>query len=410
MNEPLPKGYNLVKFGEVVEEIRLYEKQPLENGLERYVGLDHLDSDSLQIKRWGLIKEGTTFTKKFIKGQVLFGRRRAYQRKTAIADFDGLCSGDIMIFSAKNGLIPELLPFIIQSEKFFDLALDTSAGSLSPRTKWSHLAEFKFPLPPRTIQKRMANLLWAVEDTINQVENAVTNEEIFKRVLMHHLFTYGAINVKKNKTRRRKKTAIGMMPENWKIKKLGDISQIRRGASPRPIGDSNYFSDTGPGWVRISDVTASNKYLRKTSQYLSPLGAEKSIRVHPGDIIMSICATIGKPILIDMDACIHDGFVLFENLSEDIESHYLFYLLSLYEKKFINKKQPGTQGNLNIGIVEKTIIPIPPKDEQISIINLLEQIDIFLDDLKKNAKLKSELKHHLLNYLLSGKVFLGGNI
>jgi type I restriction enzyme S subunit len=125
-----------VRFGDVVRNVDVAERNPLENGLERYVGLEHLDPESLHIKRWGLIEEGTSFTRKFIEGQVLFGKRRAYQRKAAVAEFDGICSGDILVFEPKgDDLIPELLPFIVQSDGFFEKALGTSAGSLSPRTK-----------------------------------------------------------------------------------------------------------------------------------------------------------------------------------------------------------------------------------------------------------------------------------
>ncbi len=154
----------LVKFGDVVNNVDISERNPLENGLERYIGLDHIDPESLHIKRWGLIEEGTSFTRKFIAGQVLFGKRRAYQRKVAIAEFDGICSGDILVFEAKDDLLPELLPFIVQSDGFYEHALGTSAGSLSPRTRWRDLADYEFALPPKDEQRRIADILWAVDD------------------------------------------------------------------------------------------------------------------------------------------------------------------------------------------------------------------------------------------------------
>jgi type I restriction enzyme S subunit len=116
--EKLRDGWRMVRFGEVVSNVDITERNPLAHGLERYVGLDHIDPESLHIKRWGLIEEGISFTRKFVKGQVLFGKRRAYQRKVAIAEFDGICSGDILVFEAKDELLPELLPFIVQSEGF----------------------------------------------------------------------------------------------------------------------------------------------------------------------------------------------------------------------------------------------------------------------------------------------------
>lgn len=99
---------------------------------------------------------------------MLFGKRRAYQRKVAIAEFDGVCSSDIYVFESKDPtvLLPELLPFILQSEGFYEYAVKTSAGSLSPRTNWTHLANYEFPLPPVDEQRRIADLLWAADDVI----------------------------------------------------------------------------------------------------------------------------------------------------------------------------------------------------------------------------------------------------
>jgi type I restriction enzyme S subunit len=92
----------MVHFGDVVRNVDESIRDPQNNGLERYVGLEHIDPESLHIQRWGLISEGTSFTRRFRKGQVLFGKRRAYQRKVAVAEFDGLCSSDILVFEPKD--------------------------------------------------------------------------------------------------------------------------------------------------------------------------------------------------------------------------------------------------------------------------------------------------------------------
>jgi type I restriction enzyme S subunit len=123
--------------------------------------------------------------------------------------------------------------------------------------------------------------------------------------------------------------------------KIGNHAKIRRGASPRPIGDPMYFGGT-VGWVKISDVTSAKKYLRKTAQYVSPLGESLSVRVDCGDLIMSICATVGRPVIVDMPACIHDGFVQFYDVHND-DKEYMYYLLQFHEKDLERKGQPGTQ-------------------------------------------------------------------
>lgn len=164
-NKTLKSGWRRVKFGDVVRLSKSRSQDPLADGIERYVGLEHLEPGDLRIRSWGSVADGVTFTSVFQPGQVLFGKRRAYQRKLAVADFSGVCSGDIYVLETKDAqiLLPELLPFICQTEAFFDHAVGTSAGSLSPRTNWTSLADFDLMLPPMDEQKRISLLLLKVE-------------------------------------------------------------------------------------------------------------------------------------------------------------------------------------------------------------------------------------------------------
>ena len=154
-----------------MNDVKESERNPREAGLDRYIGLEHIEPENLHIKEWGdLTQDGVSFTKRFRKGHVLFGKRRAYQRKVAVAEFDGICSSDILTFEPKDDtLIPALLPFIVQSDAFFDHALDTSSGSLSPRTRWSQLKDYEFPLPPNNEQTRIADTLWCATDCVERM-------------------------------------------------------------------------------------------------------------------------------------------------------------------------------------------------------------------------------------------------
>ncbi len=150
-----------VKLGDVAREYKATCGDQKE-GL-RVVGLEHLIPQQIILTLWDEGKENT-FTKMFKKGQVLFGRRRAYLKKAAVAPFDGICSGDITVIEAIPGkIIPELLPFIIQNDTLFDFAVERSAGSLSPRVKWEHLKNFEFELPELDKQKELADILWTSE-------------------------------------------------------------------------------------------------------------------------------------------------------------------------------------------------------------------------------------------------------
>lgn len=162
-------GWKKWRFDEVCRQVNTSSKDPVADGLDHVIGLEHIEPGNLHITKWDTLEKETTFTRKFVKGQVLFGRRRAYQRKVAYAEFDGICSGDILVFEAiEENLLPELLPFLIQSDGFFEKALATSAGSLSPRTKFKELADYEFLLPPKSEQKRLAELLWAADEMIEK--------------------------------------------------------------------------------------------------------------------------------------------------------------------------------------------------------------------------------------------------
>ncbi len=180
-------------------------------------------------------------------------------------------------------------------------------------------------------------------------------------------------------------------------KKISDIADVRRGASPRPIGDPKYFGGE-VGWVRISDVTRSTRFLRHTEQYVSALGESLSVRVDRGDLIMSICGTLGRPIIIDIPACIHDGFVRFSNL-QDVDTTYLFYVLQNAESAFNGMGQPGTQTNLNTGLVGGYRILIPGLTQQRRIAEILGTVDEVIEAtealIAKQQQVKAGLMHDL---------------
>lgn len=170
-------GWRWVQFGDVVRQVKETSNDPSAAGLERVVGLEHLGSESLSVERWSELADlpnGTSFSRVFRAGQVLFGKRRAYQRKVGVADFDGVCSSDILVFqTATDEVLPEFLPYLVQSDGFFTHALGTSAGSLSPRTKWQELAKYEFPLPPASQQEEATRVLRAVDEVLQLTNRCV---------------------------------------------------------------------------------------------------------------------------------------------------------------------------------------------------------------------------------------------
>ncbi|KKH45970.1 restriction endonuclease subunit S [Methanosarcina sp. 1.H.A.2.2] len=184
---------------------------------------------------------------------------------------------------------------------------------------------------------------------------------------------------------------IGKIPKEWDTVRIKWFSPVKRGASPRPIDDPIYFDDNGDfSWVRIADVTSSERYLEKTTQKLSDLGSSLSVKQYPGDFFVSIAGSVGKPIITKIKCCIHDGFVWFPKLK--LNSEYLYYIFTSGEPyKGLGKL--GTQLNLNTETVGNISIPLPPEEYEIN------EIVSFLDRETSLIDMLVEKKQHFIELL-----------
>lgn len=194
------------------------------------VGLEHLTPEEITLTAWNEDSENT-FTKVFHKGDVLFGRRRAYLKKAAVAPFDGICSGDITVIEAiPEHILPELLPFIIQNDALFDFAVEKSAGSLSPRVKWEHLRNYEFELPDMDKQRELAELLWAMDATKKSYQELIAATDELVKSQFIEMFGDPAQN-----------------PMGWPMRRLSDVcTKLTDGThfSPEsfPEGDYKYIT------------------------------------------------------------------------------------------------------------------------------------------------------------------------
>ena len=180
--------------------------------------------------------------------------------------------------------------------------------------------------------------------------------------------------------------------DDWEQRKLGELADIRRGASPRPIQDEKWFDKNSKiGWLRISDVTEQNGRIHFIEQKLSFAGQEKTLVLNEPHLILSITATIGKPVINYVPTGIHDGFIVFLNLKTDME--FLFQWLEIFRPQWQKLGQSGSQVNINSELVRDQIITLPKsKEEQTQIGNFFKQLDdtiaLHQRTLEKYQKLK----------------------
>ena len=177
-----------VKFGDIAIN-SVAKKKPTAEDAVHYIGLEHIDPGSFVVSRWGgdVAPVGDKLLMK--KGDVLFGRRRAYQRKVAIAPFDGIFSAHGMVLRPKIDVIDEkFFPFFIASDQFMDMAVKISVGGLSPTINWKTLKECEFNLPPLARQRELADLLWAANDLKESYKKAITATDEMLKAKFREMF------------------------------------------------------------------------------------------------------------------------------------------------------------------------------------------------------------------------------
>jgi len=176
-------NWKCVAFGAVIDSITDRVDNPSEAGVDRYVGLEHLDPDSMTVQRWDTPDKVEAQKLRFQRGDVIFGRRRAYQKKVALAEFEGICSAHALVLRARpDDVYPDFLPVFLSSDYFLDRAINISVGSLSPTVNWRDLKVQEFELPPLDEQKRIADLLWSIERHRRAVRDNTARLRVLKSV------------------------------------------------------------------------------------------------------------------------------------------------------------------------------------------------------------------------------------
>jgi len=370
---PLPKGWRLVKFGDLVRKIN-DRVDPDSSGISRYVAGEHMDSDNLKITRWGTVGDGylgPAFTMRFQPGQILYGSRRTYLRKVAVADFVGICANTTFVLESKSEeLLQEFLPHVMSTERFHEYSISKSKGSVNPYINFVDLNDYEFALPPIAEQRRIIKLMLTIDENINHLLHLDCVISKSKRSIFN-----AGIKGRSTVT----SIAWGEVSSDIPVVKLGSICAITRGSSPRPKGDPRYFSisRTPHHWIMIADLARSKrgKFLTDTAQFLTAAGVEKSRKVEPGTLLLTNCATVGVPVFSGISGCVHDGFLLFDPQEEKLSKEFLFRLFEYLTEWFPSISQTGTQANLNTGILKELEIPLLSIDAQKDIVDQLDGLD-----------------------------------
>jgi len=365
----------VVRFDRIARECRETHKGGFE-GIP-IVGLEHIEPYEMRLKNYDINVE-TTFTKRFHEGQILFGRRRAYQHKACVATCDGICSGDITVIEPIEGQVfPGLLPFIIQNDDFFEHAIKGSNGALSPRVKWEHMANYEVNLPPFAEQKLLAEKLWAAYEVKQSYLKMIKATR--EMVQSQFIEEFGTIDVPK-----------------VEVKKLLDVV-CEPGQYGSNTSATNYVEGT-PRYIRITDIDddgSLNEDIKSAEIYDDRFILKKD------DIVFARTgATVGKTYLHEEGKAIYAGYLIKYHPKESvIRPRYLkAFTHSCTYSNWVNKTQKiGAQPNISAAQYDKMPVLVPSLDEQDDYLKIYNQADKSEFELRKSIDAIDAVIKSLIN-------------
>ncbi|HGO2726114.1 TPA: restriction endonuclease subunit S [Staphylococcus aureus] len=337
------------------------------------IELDCIEQNTGRLIKIYNSKEFSSQKNKFNPQNVLYGKLRPYLNKYYFTKKSGVCSSEIWVLKStkEDKLLNLFLYYFIQTKRYSDVA-SKSAGSKMPRADWGLIENIRVYFPELCEQQKIGEFFSKLDRQIELEEQKLELLQQQKKCYMQKIFSQEL----------RFKDDNGNDYPEWEEKKLGELSQIVRGASPRPIKDPKWFNkESDIGWLRISDVTDQNGKIYHLEQKLSIEGQEKTRVLLTTHLLLSIAASIGKPVMNFVKTGVHDGFLIFLNPKFNI--FFMYYWLDYFKEKWSKYGQPGSQVNLNSEIVKSQTLNTPSNHEQ-------EKVGLFFSRNEKLIELQQE--------------------
>lgn len=307
----------------------------------------------------------------------------------AILRVEAACNQSMVCMAPKEPgkLMPEFLYYNLHGRYQEIRRLTGDDGNDRRGLNMGIISNIEIPLPPLAEQKRIVALLdeafVSIDKAKAKAEHAIKGyDELSKGMADRLLFPVDSTHPNKA---------------------LGEVVEIARGGSPRPI--QSYFTEAADGinWIKISDATASGKFIYKTAQKIKPSGLKKTRLVKPGDFLLSNSMSFGRPYIMKTTGCIHDGWLVLSGVERQLDQDYLYHVLgssSVYAQ-FDRLAAGSTVRNLNSESASKVSIPVPPISRQKEIAEKLDHAQEVITAAKKLASMKYEALNSLQTSLLA---------
>lgn len=402
---PLPVGWEVVRL-EGVMELCGETVQPNASVHIHYVGLEHIEPGEVKIRRYGDPSEVKSAKSRFMPGDILYGKLRPYLDKVALADREGICSTDILVIKTKGSNLPIFFAYSMHTSAFLNYAISTMTGVNHPRTSWAALKRFEIPLPPLPEQRAIAHVLRTVQQAREDTEFVIQATRELKRSLMRHLFTYGPVPVGEADKVPLKDTAIGPLPEEWEVARLGEIFEIQQGKALSPkhrAGKSPvpFLRTANVFWGRI-DLSVVDEMDFTTDEV-------QRLRLLPRDLLVCEGGDIGRTAIWrgELQLCSYQNHLHRLRAKREIEPE--FYMYWMQAAILLFGLYPGQGNKTTIPNLSKSRlagfgVPLPHLPEQRRIARILAAVDQKIEVEQKRQAALQALFQTLLHLLMTGQV------
>lgn len=392
IQELCPDGIQWKKIGELADYRRGSFPQPYGNK-EWYDGEGSMPfvqvadiGDNLQLVSDTNKKISTKAQPKSVfapKGTVVVSLQGSIGR-VAITQYDAFIDRTVAIFQNLNSSVNTKY-FVYQLQRIFEEKAKTARGSTIKTITKAEFTEFLLPIPPLEVQQEIVRLLDDFTAKTAELQEEL-NKEFEARKKQYECYRDSLLNGELDKLIQ------PFCPDEIEYKFFGDCAKIIRGASPRPIKNFITAESGGVNWIKIGDVKPGEKYITASAEKITLEGAKKSRPVKKGDFILSNSMSFGRPYILKIDGCVHDGWLVISEFSESYTSDFLYYLLSSNMCQNQMKKKASFGGavqNLKADTVRELFLPVPPLKAQQKIVHFLDELSI------KIAKIQDELLEEL---------------
>ena len=365
----MKSGWAIKKLGEVCEEVK-DRTSSIGVVLSAYITTDNMLKDCAGVCEAENLPPKVTSLVKFRKGDVLLSNIRPYLKKVWLADRDGGASSDVIVFRACSKEIhPRYIWQALARDEFFNYSMLNVSGTKMPRGKREWIKQFEIPIPPLPEQKRIVAKIDAAFEKIDKLKanaekNLANAKELFQSALDE-----------------------AMRPKDgWVEKRLGEVAEIQRGGSPRPIKDFITKNKDGYNWIKIGDVDPSGNFITSTAEKSRKEGLRKTRQVFAGEFLLSNSMSFGRPYILKIDGCIHDGWLVLRGFQKFYKEDFFYHLLrsKWIQNQFNSLAYGSTVRNLNSNSVSNVIVPIVALEEQQEIADSLDRLQSQAGVLQQN--------------------------